>query len=128
MSLHTSEAPISVYIGTRGLQSLPVPSPLSPSDRAETPEFSSLDIDDEKATKAEGDLCHEHKRLLARWGEERSGIWNAAAMQQTETAVIVSPSLTFICYRYPIHSCIFQVAFCHLHGNPPYTSRRTEHP
>jgi hypothetical protein len=98
MSLHTSEIPISADLGPGGLQSLPVPSPLSPSDRTEdiqvmhrTPEFSSLDI--EKATKAGGELCHEHKRLLSRWGGNRSGIWKAAAMQQTETAVMVSVKL-----------------------------------
>ena len=79
MFLHTSEASISADLGPGGLQSLPVPSPLSPNDRAEdiqvmhrTPEFSSLNIDEEKATKEGGKLCHEHKRLLSRWGVARS--------------------------------------------------------
>ena len=88
MFLHTSEASISADLGPGGLQSLPVPSPLSPNDRAEdiqvmhrTPEFGSLNIDDEKATKAGGELCHEHKRLLSRWGVARSLIWKGASVK-----------------------------------------------
>jgi len=96
MSLHTSEVPISDDLGPGGLQSLPVPSPLSPGDHAvvmQAPEFSSLDTDDGKATKAGGELCHEHKRLLSRWSGGHSGILNAAAVKQTEATVIVSVKL-----------------------------------
>ena len=59
MSLHTSEVPISDDLGPGGLQSLPVPSPLSPGDHAvvmQAPEFSSLDTDDGKRQRR-GENC-----------------------------------------------------------------------
>ena len=95
----------------------------------QTPEFSSLEhIDNEKATKARGELCHEHKRLLSRWSGRHSGALNATAMQKNRDGCHcecqVDPSLSI---QVSIN-IFFKSLFVRFHGNITGPGHRMEHP
>ena len=67
MPLQTAEALITADFGPDDFISLPLLNSLSPTGartRQAIPTFTVLDIA-EKATKAGGELCHEHKQLIS---------------------------------------------------------------
>jgi len=65
MPLQTAEAPtVTADLGPGDLQSLPVFNPTDSTRTQVVQTFSTLDIA-QKAKKAGGELCHEHRQLIS---------------------------------------------------------------